>query len=220
MWMISTALTLTAGALSLGAGSASAKPANLDLVYYVEFAGKPFEQQVAPGAVFKMGNPTGLTLSASGGGAITCPGATSYLTGEVMTNNTPKDKIVLNGVHRVVQKECPSTVPVGPAAAVTFQLGDETAIFLSSKLKAELVAPEPTSRHALSVQYTDFDLCEYAATKFKAKLALEPLTISISRQKLKLTYALGSRCPKTMSFSATYSPKVTGGENPLYAHLD
>ena len=93
-----------------------------------------------------------------------------------------------------------------------FLLGE--VVTLNSKLKGELVAPQPLYPHALLVAFTDFDLCEYAATNFKTKLTLEPFTISLSKQKLKLTNAVDSHCPKKMSFSTVYKPKVTGGGKP------
>jgi hypothetical protein len=73
----------------------------------------------------------------------------------------------------------------------------------------------------LFIQYSDAVACSYVATKLKGKLTLGPVTLSFSKQKLKLLSPQpGVKCPKTMSFSAVYSaPTVNKANNPLYAHL-
>jgi hypothetical protein len=207
----------SAGAM---ASSASAKPKNLDLFYYLYFNGEPYEQQVPAGAQFAAGEPTGMKYDASGGGSLSCPGARSALTGEVLTNNTPKDEILLNKETTVaIFGRCSSTVRLGTAADLGFYLGTATAIYLGSNLKGEVVA-RPGHPHEAAVEFNGGALCYYTAIKLKVSFSLKPVKLTFTKQKLTLEKKDSSAsCPKTMSFSAVYSSPTVNTSNPLYARV-
>jgi hypothetical protein len=200
--------------------SASAAAKKLDLFYNIFIAGNPYEQQVQLGAHFSTGPATAVKLDASKGGELSCTGLSGGA-GEVITNDAPKDEILANiGLYANPQL-CTSTVPLATEALVSFQFAYETAIYLSSKLKAEVIAPAGHP-HLLQISFAGGTNCGYEATKLKATLSLEALVLTFKKQKFKLVL-LGSSaaCPKTMSFSAVYAaPVVNVYNNPLYGRLN
>ena len=214
------ALAAIALASAAVTSSASAAPKKLDLFYNIFIAGNPYEQQAQVGAPFFTGNATAVKLDASKGGELSCP-TLGGGAGEVLTNNTPKDEILANGVLYPTPVVCSSSVQLSTQAVVVFSFGFESVIYLSSKLKAEAIAPSGHN-HRLSITFNGSTSCYYEAAKLKATLSLEALVLTFRKQKFKLEQ-LGSSaaCPKTMSFNAVYAtPVLNLYSNPLYGRID
>jgi hypothetical protein len=202
-----------------GASSASAAPKKLDLYYNLYFLGDPFEQQVPIGAFFNPGVATGVKFETSVG-SISCPTQTSGPIGEVVTNNEPKDNVaILDGT--LVSGKCPSTVGLGTEAHVELGPGLEPTLYLGANLKAELKTSYAEYPPGLIVYFSGGATCRYKATKLKATLTLEPVTLNFTKQKFKSVKAESNlSCPKTMAFSGAFETVSVTAGNRLYGQLD
>ncbi len=204
--------------LTLTATASAAK--KLDLVYYVEFLGKPFEEQVEPGARFASGSPQAVSFESSVGVLKCSKQQATNVIGETLSNNLSKDQVTFEGT--LVSTRCESTIGLGKEADVSLEASLEATLYLGSNLKAEIKGPYAEYPNRLRIFFFGGGAgCNYTSVKLKAALALEPVGLTFAKAKFKLVKTESNlSCPKSMTFNAVMpSVTVTTSSNRLYGRV-
>lgn len=154
-------------------------------------------------------------------GNLKCPSAFySGLVAVDQTNNEKTDRLEVQNARGLYYGEgaCAGSFPTG-AENVQFWAGGSPlgGISLGTNLKAEFKTSAASEAQIQIYSEVSGHYCSYGVKKLKGTVTLAaPLSVTFSRQKLKLTQHSIANCPKTVSvtvsFSSYYDPNPKENE--------